>query len=155
MGTSNTKRFGGRNSVLVLPVLVALVLAAPALATKPPPSVVDAYREMVPTSGGSKALGSGGGRARPLSLHASVALSAGSRGGAVDRRDARLLRRIATSPQLGAPTKGLGAGIAATSGGSGTDEEHLLALIAALALTPLAAVALMVARSRRAGRQAH
>ena len=93
-----------RKSQLVLAACLALTLTpvGAASAAKRPPrpgdvSAVDVYRESIPTSGGARPVGSGSSSGIPLSPTARANLEAvGSRG--------TELKRVATSPKLGAPT---------------------------------------------------
>ena len=88
-------------------VLTSLTLAgpAPAEADNPPPEdipAVGAYVELVPTAGGSRQTGRRQ-RVRGLPLQRSVSRRIDQAAGS----DAPLLRRVATAPDLGAPTRRL------------------------------------------------
>src|SRR5829696_8702251 len=93
---------------VVVALLASLPLAAPAQAeadTPPPPEdipAVGAYVELVPTAGGSRQAGRRQ-RGRGLPLPSRVARSLDQAAGS----DAPLLRRVATAPDLGAPTQRL------------------------------------------------
>jgi hypothetical protein len=153
--------FGSRHSVAGLCVVVALALPVATLAKTKPRSGPDAYREMIPTSTGGKAVGgsSGGASALPLAPKTAVTLGGAGRGG-------RTLRKVATSPRFGAPTEQLpestaasiprdssvGAGLAAASRAVGSGDRDLIALVAALGATTLAVTTAAVVRARRSRR---
>jgi hypothetical protein len=158
-----------RRSVLIIAVLVSsVVLGAPneARADDPPEDIpaVGAYVELVPTAGGSRQAGRRqGGSALPLPTATRLRL------GRATGPDARLLERIATAPEFGAPTTRLNvpngrdrppASIDAepTFGQSleavgvtaaGGSDARLLVLLGVLALVSVGAVGI-VARRRRA-----
>jgi hypothetical protein len=150
------RRVKALHCVLGLSLLAALTFSGPALAGKPRAGP-DAYSELVPTSSGDKAVGSGNraGAALPLTATAVHALrnARSSSGG---------LRAVATSPRLGAPTKqlpkpaqssvprnaSLGAGIGSATSAVGGGSDHLLALVAALGATTAVVLAAAIVRAR-------
>jgi hypothetical protein len=168
MGVGGLDEKPGYRGGLVIAALVgAFVLGAPpqARADDPPEDIpaVGAYVELIPTAGGSKQAGRRQkGRALPLSETARSRLE--SAGGT----DAPLLERIATAPELGAPTKrlalsprreepdataGSDPGIATSVSDigrtvAGGSDARLLLLIGLLGGLTLAAVAVTVRRAR-------
>ncbi|MDQ2982446.1 MAG: hypothetical protein M3R70_00765 [Actinomycetota bacterium] len=153
MGYRKTFRVGRRKREVALAAcLVGLFVpvGAASATKKPPPGAVDAYRESVPTADGSRGVGDGSGRGLPLSPKAQKGL-----------RNSPTLKRIATSPKLGAPSKrlhpvgeqdasaaSLGRGIKAATGALGSGNTHMLALLAALGATAAGCV-WWAARRRR------
>jgi hypothetical protein len=155
------ERVPGRGALVIAALVVAVVLGAPteARADDPPEDIpaVGAYVELVPTAGGSRQAGRrSGDRALPLSSTVSRRL------GRMSGPDARLLERIATATELGAPSKrlklprsaderpaipqnesaldaSLGAIGRAAAGGSDTRLLFLLGLIGAITLAAVAA----------------
>ena len=106
----------GRRSVPVFLAVLALLLPAAAAAGPPDDnSGVDQYVEDIPTSEGSKPVGSNGSGSAPLSPGAGDALA--EQGG----DDAATLEAIATQAGLGAPTQDLAARTAAGPAGTGDD----------------------------------
>jgi hypothetical protein len=93
-----------RSVVAALAALATLAAAAPAKADDPPEDIpaVGAYVELVPTAGGSRQSGRRQ-RERALPLPTGVSRRLDH---AADR-DARLLKRVATAPEVGAPTRRL------------------------------------------------
>jgi hypothetical protein len=142
----------GRQKGAILIVVAALgLMASPAAWAKrrPPPgdvSAIDAYRESIPTAKGSKATGSGS--TRGVVLPVSVASRLGT------DRTGRLLKRVATSPTLGAvrvrrgragprarlKTWSIPKGISAAGNGIGDSAGRLVALIVALVVITVGAV---------------
>ena len=107
MASARPSEFSVRRLV-VAALLACLPLVAPAqagAATPPPPEdipAVGAYVELVPTAGGSRQAGRRQrGRGLPLPIRVSRTLDRA--GGS----DAPLLKRVATAPDLGAPTRRL------------------------------------------------
>ena len=146
--------------MVVLPVLVALVLAAPAQAQQEPPSAVDQYVELVPTAEGPAAPGVVEETRTPLPPAGEEALEQ------APSDTAAPLDEIATSSTYGAPTSpepptparrpdrdssepSLETSLATTLETLGsTDDGRLAGLFVVLALTAVGAVALAVLRAR-------
>src|SRR5215217_6064904 len=100
------ERVSRRGALVTAALVGAVVLGAPAeaRADDPPDDIpaVGAYVELVPTAGGSRQAGRGSGdRALPLPSTVSRRLER------MSGPDARLLERIATATELGAPSKRL------------------------------------------------
>jgi hypothetical protein len=152
--------YRGRRCLIALGIAIALLAPSTAFAKSRPPrpgdiSAPDAYRESVPTSRGSQPAGSGPTRGAPLPPGVVSRLKNDATG--------KLLREVATSPALGAPTKigkarsgpelkpwTIGSGISAVGSGIGGTNWRLAALLVALAVVTVVSSAAAIVRHRLA-----
>ncbi len=142
---------------MFLAALMAAALLAPAsaLAQSPAPAAaVDAYRESIPTAQGPHPAGSGSRRSLGPPLQRAIVVELGS------DPTGKLLRRVATSPKLGAPAIAppaaseplrawsVGRGASAVEAAVRGISDRALGLIVALGAITVIAVAASVRRRR-------
>jgi hypothetical protein len=159
-GRLRTAPLLSRLLVAALAALATLAAAAPAKADDPPEDIpaVGAYVELVPTAGGSRQSGRRQ-RERALPLPSDV----GRRLDQASDPDGRLLRRVATAPEIGAPTRRLPIQeSSAATGGTGLrtslesvgrtlaggSDLRLILLLAAMGTVTIAGFAVTFRRAR-------